>query len=39
MKLGKVMKAIVRRVEEYGSFVELVDLPGVSGLVRLCNAG
>ncbi|GAX75429.1 hypothetical protein CEUSTIGMA_g2873.t1 [Chlamydomonas eustigma] len=34
MKLGKVMKAIVRSVEEYGVFVELVDLPGVTGLVH-----
>jgi ribosomal protein S1 len=34
IKLGSVVRAVVTRVEDYGVFVDLVDLPGVSGLVR-----
>ena len=34
IKLDSVMRAAVTRVEDYGVFVDLVDLPGVSGLVR-----
>ena len=33
IKLDSVMRATVTRVEDYGVFVDLVDLPGVSGLV------
>ena len=39
MKLGAVMKAVVTSVEDYGAFVDLVDLPGVSGLVRSGGRG
>ena len=33
MKLDAVMKAVVTSVEDYGVFVDIIDLPGVSGLV------
>jgi RecJ-like exonuclease len=38
MKLGTVVKAVVTSVEDYGVFVDLVDLPGVSGLVGEGNS-
>lgn len=39
LKLGAVMKAVVTSVEDYGAFVDLVELPGVSGLVRRASWG
>lgn len=34
LKLGNVVKGVVSAVEEYGAFVDLKELPGVSGLIH-----
>lgn len=34
VKLGSTVKAVVSSVEDYGAFVELIDVPGVTGLVH-----
>ncbi|KAJ9508271.1 hypothetical protein QJQ45_011787 [Haematococcus lacustris] len=34
LKVGDVMRGVVTGTAEYGAFVDLVDLPGVTGLVK-----
>jgi ribosomal protein S1 len=34
MQVGDTMRGVITHVEEYGAFVDLVDIPGVSGLVH-----
>lgn len=34
MQKGAVMRGIVTGLEEYGAFVEMLDVPGVIGMVH-----